>query len=438
MRPFEIVGLLLSSASVLQAHANPRKLSVELSSRSIQADEKVVLHIGLLDAANQPARTAKALPILLQSRLPDRSVKKLGTIEIPAGQSSARTVASLSGNGLIYVWAKSPELLPGGDFVQVHSAAPDTQVRPARPPSVGAIAKPRIRPQITFRYSPDRPFLADGKDAVTIHGFLLSDGADSSRDIRLNVYDSSNSLNPAPLTIPAGLGSGQSTLISTDPGTVTVEFLGSTPPADFQGDKKLRIEFMPPIARLNLQVSPPDISLVDTAELIVTLADEQGRPIATDKPRQISLSLTSGRGRIERNEVQIATDHFQTRTKFTPEWSGRVGISASTPNLLTVTTPLQVSAPGALLLCSGLGGIVGGLLSRRTRRKSDKWRVPIGLATGFLFYWACIFLGITVAGREMVLNPLSAVALSAIGGWLQTEVFTTVWGVLKPKAKAHM
>jgi hypothetical protein len=422
----------------LEADSNPRKLSVELSSRSIQANEKVVFHIGLLDAANQPARTAKTLPVLLQSRLPDGSVRKLGTIEIPAGQSSGRITASLSRNGLTYVWARNPELLPGGDFVQVHSAPPDTQVRPAPPPSVGTIARPRLRPQITFRYSPDRAFLADGKDAVTVQGFLVGDGADSSRDIRLNVYDSSNSLNPAPLTIPAGAGSGQSILTSNDPGTVTVEFLGSTPPADFQGDKKLRIEFMPPIAGLKLQVSPPDISLVDTADLIVTLADEQGRPIATDKPRQISLSLVSGRGRIERNDLQIATDHFQVRTKFTPEWSGQAGISASTPNLLTVTTPVHVSAPGALLLCSGLGGIVGGLLSRRTRRKSDKWRVPIGLATGFLFYWACIFLGATVAGREVVLNPLSAVALSAIGGWLQTEVFTTVWGVLRPKAKAHV
>jgi hypothetical protein len=62
--------------------------------------------------------------------------------------------------------------------------------------------------------------------------------------------------------------------------------------------------------------------------------------------------------------------------------------------------------------------------------------MPIGVATGFLFYWACIFLGFTAARREVVLNPLSALALSAIGGWLQTEVFSLVWGAIRPRTKA--
>ena len=78
----------------------------------------------------------------------------------------------------------------------------------------------------------------------------------------------------------------------------------------------------------------------------------------------------------------------------------------------------------------------GGDILSRTRRKSDRWRLPIGVATGFLFYWACIFLGLASTRREVVLNPLSALALSSIGGWLQTEVFSMIWGVLQPRAKA--
>jgi hypothetical protein len=150
----------------------------------------------------------------------------------------------------------------------------------------------------------------------------------------------------------------------------------------------------------------------------------------------VALSIISGRGEIEQRDLEVPAGRFEVRTKFVPEWPGQVTVSSSTSNLLTVTTPVEVSVPITLLLCSSLGGLVGGLLSRRMRRKSDQWRVPIGVATGFLFYWACIFLGFTATTREVALNPLSALALSAIGGWLQTEVFTVIWGVIRPRTKA--
>ena len=461
--PLLLIALLPVADRGFGADSTPVKLGVEVSSHSVRRGEKIVIQVSLLNAANQAARAPKPISVLLQARLAPGKVEALQSVAIQAGQSSTSVAVSLPGSGLVYVWAKHAELLPGGEFVRVRAAespgergpgasavAPKPSARPsavspgapvsapqppARPSPVSPLA-PRSLPQITLRYSPDREFLADGKDAVSIQAFLMGANETLPSDIHLNVYDSSNTLKPTPLTIRAGEASGQSVLTSSQPGAVTVEFLGSRPSAEFQGDKKLQIKFAPPITRLELRASPPHISLLDTAELIVTLIDDEGRPLATNSPRHVAFSILSGRGQIEGRDLQVPAGQFQVRTKFVPEWPGQVTISSSTPNLLTVTTPMRVSVPILLLLCSSLGGVVGGLLSRRTRRKSDQWRIPIGVATGFLFYWACIFLGFIAAKREVVLNPLSALALSAIGGWLQTEVFTMIWGVIRPRTKA--
>jgi hypothetical protein len=427
------LALLAGAGQSFAADPLPVKLGVRLGSHSILAGKSLVIHVDLLTADNQPAKAPRPFSVLLQARQPSGTVNSLQTTVIPAGQTTKQLTISPPGSGLVYIWAKHPELLPGGEYVAVRGAKASA-AQPGPAPAPPPLAQSSL-PQLTLRYSPDRKFLADGKDAVSVQAFLVGTADAAPKDIRINVYDSSNSLNPTPLKIPAGLVTGQSLLTSTQPGTVAVEFLGSAPSVAFQGDTKLNIQFMPPITRVSLQVSPPAISLVDTAELIVTLTDDGGRPIAADTPRQVAFSIDSGHGHIRKQEVQIPAGQFQARTTFAPEWSGPVSVSASTANLMSVTAPVNVFAPVVLLLCSALGGLAGGLLSRRTRRKSDRWRVLIGLATGFLFYWACIFLRLTIIGRSVVLNPLSALALSAVGGWLQTEVFTAVWGVLRPKVK---
>ena len=461
--PLLLIALLPVADRGFGADSTPVKLGVEVSSHSVQRGEKIVIQVSLLNAANQAARAPKPISVLLQARLAPGKVEGLQSVAIQAGQSSTSVAVALPGSGLVYVWAKHAELLPGGEFVRVRAAEspgergpsapaaaprPSGQPAPMLPSAPAAAPKPsalpapvtpisrRSVPQITLRYSPDREFLADGKDAVSIQAFLMGEVEALPSDIHLNIYDSSNTLKPTPLTIRAGEAAGQSVLTSSRPGAVTVEFLGSRPSAEFQGDKKLQIKFAPPITRLDLRASPPHISLLDTTELIVTLTDDKGTPLATNTPRAVAFSILSGRGHVEERDTQVPAGQFQVRTKFVPEWPGQVTIASSTPNLLTVTTPMQVSVPILLLVCSSLGGVVGGMLSRRTRRKSDRWRIPIGVATGFLFYWACIFLGFTVAKREVVLNPLSALALSAIGGWLQTEVFSLIWGAIRPRTKA--
>jgi len=297
-------------------------------------------------------------------------------------------------------------------------------------PAQPAPQEPARKQKLALRYSPDRRFLADGKDAVTVQAFLLTEPA--SADIRLNLFDSSGAMRPAPLLIPKGSDIGHASLTFNQPGMVTVEFLGSVPSLKIEGDKKLQIPFMPPITHFALEASPPAISMVDTADLIVSLRDDQGRPVACDTVRHVAFAIESGRGELAQKEVDIAAGQFEARTSFQPAWMGRTQISAATPNLWTVSAPVQVSTPAFLLVCSIAGGLAGGYFSYMKRKRSGQRRIGIGIVTGFIFYWGCLFLGLAAIGHAVVVNPLSAFVLSTFGGWMQLDVFT-FW---KPRLKA--
>jgi hypothetical protein len=218
------------------------------------------------------------------------------------------------------------------------------------------------------------------------------------------------------------------------PGTVRIEFMSSEPLTEVDGDRSLRIPFMPPITHTALEASPPTFSLVDKADLIVTLRDDQGRPVASDAARHVTFAIEAGHGELTQTELDIGAGQFEVRTTFRPAWLGRARISAATPNLLTVSVPLQTFMPLGLLLSSIAGGLAGGYLSYLKRKRSGLQRLAVGALAGFVFYWACLYIGLAAIGHAVVVNPLSAFALSTFGGWMQIDVFTFWKSRLKPSA----
>ncbi len=459
-----IVGIALALvAQAFAADTTPVKLEVIPDRETLRAGEQVTLEVRLVNAGNEPAIPRRPFHVLLQARMPSGKVQDLRTVDFPEGQFTREFAISVPGPGLVYLWAKNAELLPGGAYVRVKKPATPPGPAPAPPPPVrspsppiqalpqqmpaprmGIAPPPRVAAppvlspasslQIALRYSPDRAFLADGSDAVTVQAFLVGDADAAPHDVRLNIFDSSGTLHPAPLTIPQGQASGHATLTSDQPGDVTVEYLGSAPPSAVDGDRKLQIHFRPAITRLDLKASPPGISLLDTAELVVTLTGTDGRPMVTDAPRAVSLLIGSGRGTIEQQQLNIPAGAFEARTKFLPGMSGPVSVSAASPNLLTVTAPVSVSLPVILLLLSALGGAAGGYLSYVKHKRAGIRQVWIGCITGFVFYWACIFLGLASVSRGVALNPLGALVLSIAGGWLQTKVLSTLTSRLTPRS----
>ncbi|HWB85017.1 MAG TPA: hypothetical protein VG675_12805 [Bryobacteraceae bacterium] len=475
-----LLSLALAAVPIgaVAAQAAPVKLGLSIDRDTVSAGEQLVVEVHLLNTADAPVAAPRPLHIVMQARQASGKVEALRTVDFWAGESAKKFALAIPGSGLVYLWAKNAELLPGGAFVRVRGepaqAAPPPPMEQAQPPAAshsqgksGSASTPlaeqpkpppmpAARPTlpatplspprstapvllpanplaIALRFSPDRAFLADGSDAVTVQAFVVGDVDAAPQDIRLNIFDSSGTMHPAPLMIPKGEASGKAVLTSAQPGTVTVEYLGSAPSAQIEGDKKLAIQFRPPITKLSLRASPPGISLLDTSDLLVTLTDSQGRPLATDAPRTVSLAMDSGHGTIEQQQLQIPAGGFEARSRFQPGMPGHVSISASTPNLFTATLPVVVSLPVTLLILSALGGTAGGFLAYMKRKRSGKRQIGIGLVTGFVFYWACIFLGLASVSRGVALNPLGAFVLSIAGGWLQTNVLQMI--TTKPKAR---
>jgi hypothetical protein len=461
-----VAVLAASLAARASLASEPVKLDVQVDRQSVSAGDPIALTVTLLDAANHPAPAPKNITLTVQRRLPSQPPEKLTETTLLKGASSIPVKVSLRSPGLQYLWVKNAELLPGGVNVFVNSAsgASPTPLPQGRGSTARAL-EPVLRPPvpaspakgggtsgrapasvasaaaITLRTSPDRVFLANGRDFATVEAFLMGSGS-APADMKLNVFDSAGTLNPSPIVIPRGKSVGLGRISATQPGTYTVEFLGSDPDTPFDGNKKIDVRFGPPVTQLLTSVSPSRISLLDYSDVIVRLADENGRTVATDTPRVVSLAIVEGKGEIRPAQVTIGANQFEARSVFYPGEGGVVKISASAANLLTREVEVPVSRPVSLLAISAAGGLVGGYLVslRKSRKKESPEKAPesakssrsivpllvTGLVTGFLLYWACIFLGLSSVANGAILNPMNAFAFSVVGGWLQTRVFATI------------
>ena len=105
---------LCLAIDLLAADTAPVKLAVEAGKHVIEPDGNLTLRINLLNAENQPAGAPKPLRVILQARQPSSKVDELRSVEFATGQSSAQAAIQPPGNGLVYIWAKHSELLPGG------------------------------------------------------------------------------------------------------------------------------------------------------------------------------------------------------------------------------------------------------------------------------------------------------------------------------------
>ncbi len=464
------IALYFAAATCVMMAETPVKLGVRAEKRVIHTGDRARLHVTLLDADNLPRAAAKNMEVQIIARFPSNETKNLTKITIPAGQTDQTVdLAPFDATGVVYIWAKHPELRVGGLFLSVRPPGGSQHGRltmalptpPASPPShvTGAAspaAAPRIaqpeaiaareiltnsRYQLALRFSPQRGFLANGKDPATVLAFVETpDGEPNTEDVRVNLFDSSGTLAPTPLVVPANTGVGEAKLTSDTVGSVTVEYRGATPPTQIEGDRTLDIHFEPPIVALELKPSPEQISFVDSCDLLVQLVDETGKPIATQAPRTVSLTLTSGKGVIESKDITIAAGSADGRTTFTPTWWGSMKLAASTPNLLTHEAVVAVGPPWGLLITSLLGGLAGGFLHFLRYRRSKKLRIPIGAFTGMILYWAALLFTLTTLARVALLNPISAFLLAVLGGWLGLEVFEPILKKLglskEKKAKA--
>ena len=220
-------------------------------------------------------------------------------------------------------------------------------------------------------------------------------------------------------------------LKSTTVGLAHVRFMGSPQGVDVADPKTLEIRFGEPITKAELDASPPMISLMEKSNLIVALTDDDRHKLPTETERRVRFLLQpqaaqTGRGDFDYDELVIPAGRRDGSRTFLPYWPGTVTVLVSVDNLPDASAPLQVSWPLWHLIFTAVGGLVGGMFAYWVRKDSRWWRIPMGAITGFILYWAIIFIFRTKISHSSVLNPLSAFGFAAVGGWLGTEVFSLV------------
>jgi hypothetical protein len=418
----------------------PVKLEVTpIEARSLLLGADAEILIAVLDTDNRRAPAPKDLAVRIEMTLPSGK-RETREVIIRRGERSTKIRVPIDEPGIVQIRARQPELLEGGTYLNVRAPRRSglLHLRPtvhsgqfgfSRSPVISLVQThvPTDRVELDLRYTPHRPLLADGKDTATIYAFLTGDVPGAPVPIRVTLFNNVGRLQPMPLIIPEGADSGTAQLTSSDIGTALVEHVRSVPPIRSRAFQPLSIQFAPPVVGLRVQVSPPLISLADSADLIVRLVDGADNPLATDVARSVSFAIENGRGEILAKDVTITAGGFEGRTTFQPTWLGSVTVRSSTPNLPGATATVDVGLPMGLALASGLGGLLGGLIAYLTAAKdATRWRIFVGLVTGVVLYWAFMVGVVSLVTRGVALNPISALVASILGGWAGTPVLGSV------------
>jgi hypothetical protein len=89
-----------------------------------------------------------------------------------------------------------------------------------------------------LRYSPQRAFLANGEDPVTVHAFLMARRETPLPGFRVRLFDGAWTTEPVPVVIPPGAEEGMATFTSDHEGQFMVEYLSATPAVDLDRDSE--------------------------------------------------------------------------------------------------------------------------------------------------------------------------------------------------------
>lgn len=476
-----VLSLFYPSIEIVRAQIEmePVKINVHAQTRSVIEGNNASVELMLTNAKNKTVKAPKDLMVEVEVLSPSGTVEKQ-KVSFKVGEGSKSLQLPLKESGIAEIRATQKELLNGSTFIRVKpsrkllekvvSPASRTEVlfesqreikkgialnavpklrsiglptKKETEAGVGIkeeeqgiksrdqyISEHEVEKKIALRYSPQRRLLADGNDTATIYAFLVGEeDFVTQRNINVRLFNNNGALIPKPLVISAGQDNGFSTLTSNEIGNVTVEYLGSTPKLNLEGEGRLEIPFGPPITNLDIIASPPVISLEDKADIVVRLVDNRRKAIATDKPIIVSFTIDKGQGKIEQKEITISGGNSEGRTQFSPTNMGQVYITAAAPNMLSKTVPIRITFPVMLLLLSGIGGLIGGLIKLITNLGKNKFftlTVLIGLFTGPLLYWATTVGVISLFPNLNVLNLLSAFFISMLGGWVGTKVFSLI------------
>jgi hypothetical protein len=441
-----VLGAVFIPAATVLGQGMPAKIAVISESSNPVKGEVIRVRITLLDAENRPAVANRDFDITVVSRSQNGGIET-SNITVKIGDPGRTTQLTLKDAGVTEITASSKQLATGGTIISVRAPSPLATPTPsmAIPPGGGFLnivysrgegaLPPTSAPaaaltaKINLDYYPKRPLRADKKDAATIC-VILPDGP--ARDDML-IYLSSDMgpPNPYPIKIPKGETLGQATLVADRAGSIRFWYQYSTPPATAPGALPT-IKFCAPVWGWKIVPKSPRIGLFESEEIGLQLVDSEGTAVPADEERQANLSIASGTGQFEKWSVKFDSEKGYAAATFIPTAPGVIKVVGTTLYLQDQSASFTVTMSFSLLLLCAIGGTLGGVVSYLTEKPAASWpRIFIGLITGFVLYWGFLFgvVSLSSVSHGFLLNPLVAMALSLIGGWIGTNVFTIL---LKP------
>jgi len=450
-----VLAALASMDAQDATHAT--NLVVKAVTKDVPVGQSAVLEITLVNSDYKPAKALKDLPVMVEIVSPDGTTTSK-ELTIKTGEQLVRYEFPLTVAGTFEVRAKNRELLAGADLLFAKLPSPIATPQPTASPPVSrrpASAPPLPDPEpasvsgmeahsttgieansetrhplrkvlLNLRSSPQRPFLANGKDVANIFVRVLGEPPD--RDTKVFIFNSDGSMVPKPLVIPKGWPFGEAQLTSEQVGKVQLEYWWSDGWVEIEGNPSLAVEFAPPIVQFKAMASPPAISLLDEAQLVVQLADKKGTRMATDTDRKVTFRIDRGSGAFSKYEITIPNGSSEARTTFLPTQRGQVVVTASSDNMSDQQIALSISWPALLLCLVGFGGLLGGALAYGVHRKNPVLYIAGGVVTGVVLLWFAIngLVPKFPLSRSVLLNPIGAICVAVVGGWLGTEIFTPI------------
>jgi hypothetical protein len=409
------------------------------------ADGGAVVKVSSADQRVSPPPTSSALATATPSSTP-RHIER--AVAPPAGAApSASPLRGLAGVHTEHIAealrrraSEIGQLQPGETAASAAGSRAPASISGAAPPSLpsptagpvatstGPSSLPAAsgNPVVQFDYYPKtRKLRADGDDFATVWA-VAPDIYSATTDFQICFRSDLGPLTPEPIKIAkGGTPIGEARFVSKVPGTIKVWYIWSLPPTQ-RPDSPLTIEFTYPVWQPKLVPQQNNVSLFDSVEVGVELADKDGNSLPADTDRPVYISIGSGAGELSPTEVKLAPNESRKMIRFTPTRPGRIHLVASSPTLPEGGGEIVVKTPWGLLGLGALGSLLGALLAYWTKKgEKTRNRFIIGLITGLVLYWAALFLGSELFPKlphAAIVNPYTAVVLPLIGGWIGTPI----------------
>jgi hypothetical protein len=441
-----------------QATQRPIKLDVRPLSQGVRVGQNVTVEVDLLDANNKPISGSKPYQVTVTLKNPSGNLEKY-SVTIPVGQSMSKLTFPAHEVGLLNLAVQevNQTLLSGGNSLLVGPAVVSKRVNKTKSLSlqiVPSLGSGYVRTVSARNVVDDRPaygdisqglaadaapasapvtllltnssgkdeILADGKDFARIQIYYVDPkGAPAPADVKVWLSPSNGQMNQQPLVIKKGQAFAEGQWTSLSPVDASISFVASGPNYSVQGDRILKVSFVPAIYGIApANADPLRVSLIDCAPVTAQFFDKDGRTIQTNKLRHVTFVSSSPSLYLDPSAQDIQPAGSEASTFVIPTWPGNSSVDIWTPGYDHQTLQIVVTVWLVLILCLS-GGVVGGIAARDALKGTIAWRMFVGILGAIVLVWISVYAVLPQTHSIIAHNPISVFVVGILGGYSGTR-----------------